>query len=150
LARHPHAQVYCLYQRPNEVPPNEPENKVFKKTKFMFYKERTHAPKPVWIERPEQTSAISESAGIKKERNISLETAKLIAMEWHSGLCSALFAFGSSGVLLPESVGRTLLEINKNLQSANLPKSQLRRLQQLRNFIGGHPSVQQDFEQSQS
>jgi hypothetical protein len=65
----------------------------------------------------------------------------LTAMDLHSGKWSAMYAFGSSGVLLPESVGRTLWEINKNLLSANLSKSQLKRLQQLRNFIAGHLST---------
>jgi hypothetical protein len=116
----------------------------------MLYKKRTQAPGTDPAEWPIESPAVPKDTKPQRKHTISLETVMLIAVDWHSGQWSALYAFGSSGILLPKSVGRTLREINENLQSADLRKSQLKRLQQLEKFIAGHSSAQECIEQPKS
>ncbi|UOE50889.1 hypothetical protein MTO98_07335 [Mucilaginibacter sp. SMC90] len=75
----------------------------------------------------------------ENQRVISLEKARNIALDWHSGVWSWLYTFGSSGILLPEAVGRTIKEIDDNLETPDLPQRQIKRLRQLQRYVA-HPS----------
>lgn len=51
--------------------------------------------------------------------SINKTKAREIAMEWHGGFGTALYQFGSSGVILPGNAKRYVAEINDNIRLAS-------------------------------
>ena len=70
---------------------------------------------------------------------LSLSEARQIAMEWHGGQLSALYQFGSSGVIQPWSIAQYMSEIDENIRIADTKWK--KKLKQLRAFINDNSQL---------
>lgn len=68
-------------------------------------------------------------------KKITLKIARAIAADWHGGQRSGLYAFASSGQLLPEQELQCIAEIERDLTNAGIGRSQAKRLQQLKAYF---------------
>lgn len=68
-------------------------------------------------------------------KTITLKTAMAIAADWHGGQWSALYAFASGGLLIPGQELLCLTEIESDLNSAAISRSQVKRLQTLKTYF---------------
>jgi len=66
---------------------------------------------------------------------ISLQMARVIAMDWHGGQWSALYALGSSGSLAKAQVAKCLAEVTACLKTEGISHWQAQRLRLLQAFI---------------
>jgi hypothetical protein len=71
-------------------------------------------------------------------KNITLQTAKTIAADWHGGQWSALYAFASSGEITAAQEPLCLAEIEENLNNNSTGAEQVKRLQLLKLFLKSH------------
>ncbi|NVM66856.1 hypothetical protein FHW88_005174 [Mucilaginibacter sp. SG538B] len=65
----------------------------------------------------------------------SLHMARRIAMDWHGGQWSALYALGSSGLLPEGQRNKCLVEVTNCLKGEVLSLCQARQLRLLQTFI---------------
>jgi len=68
-------------------------------------------------------------------RTIILKSAQAIAADWHGGQWSALYAFSSRGLSMPEQELHCIAEIEGELSGARIRRSQAKRLQQLKKYF---------------
>ncbi|OKS88731.1 hypothetical protein [Mucilaginibacter polytrichastri] len=68
-------------------------------------------------------------------KTIKLNTAKIIAADWHSGQWTALYAFASSGEVAAAQEPLCLAEIEENLNNSHTSPKQVQRLQKLKAYI---------------
>jgi hypothetical protein len=66
---------------------------------------------------------------------ITLKTAIVIARDWHGGQWSALYSFASSAVIRNENINIYLSEIEDNISSKGIKKTEIQRLEKLKRFF---------------
>jgi hypothetical protein len=66
---------------------------------------------------------------------ISIKTAIAIARDWHGGQWSALYSFASSAVIRNNYINNYLSEIEDNISSKGIKKTEIQRLEKLKRFF---------------
>ena len=68
-------------------------------------------------------------------KTISLKTAVAIAGDWHGGQWSALYSFASSAVIRNDNINIYLSEIEYNISSISIKKTEIQHLEKLKRFF---------------